>query len=318
MSYCNGTSDTWVLCDQHRHPETIVSPDPCSCPTATAERTMTMSQFSQINNTASLPSATGLSIAFQPGYYPSVTIPATTAAPSSYTSTTKSQRTSSEIYIIPTAADTPAQPGSRLSTSAAIGTAVGATVFGLLAVAGLGWFLLRWRRQRQALENTNGNNENKSSSAPEPDLPTIAGPVQNDNSNPYSADVDTIGVAYGSGRGNEDVSRLSIVSSPQPSELDSKAARPWSLVSELDGGVVGARPVSMMAGGSPGRMEAILEQGQGYGCGYDGYRYEGVQGQVYAQGHGYGHGGGVAPPGQGQDETSPSELPAQSIAELPG
>lgn len=343
MSYCNGTSDTWVLCDQDRHPETIVSPDPCSCPTATASRTMTLAQSSQINNVASLPRATGLTIAFQPGYYPSNTNPATSssASTSSASSSSDAGATPSQpsavgtISALPTASpDTP--PPARLSTSATIGTAVGAAVFGLLVVACLGWCLVlrRRRHQRQALDNsTDAEGDAKVSPPPGPALPPGAGTVHADNdnnrnnNNPYSADdVASIGVAYGGSRAHEDVSLLS---SPHPSELDSKAARPWSQVSELDGGsvVVGPRAGSMMAVDAPGRMDAILEQGQGHGRDFRGYRHDDDgddQGRGHARGSGYDtvdtclHGGHSVSTGQGQGEAGPSELPAESIAELYG
>lgn len=353
MSYCNGTSDTWVLCAQDDHPETIVIPDPCSCPTATAARTMTLAQSSRINNAASLPSATGLSIAFQPGYYPSLVAPApapstTPSSPSAPSSSgidageASSQPGAASATALPTAAATepPAQPsGSRLSNSATIGTAVSAAVFGLLVAAGLFWFLIvlpRRRRRHKALDK--GNDEATVSPPPPPPggaLSRDADAVRHhngntsrsssgSNSNPRSADdVATIGVAYGGARAYEDVSMLS---SPHPSELDGKAARPWSLVSELDGGgVVGSRPGSMMTVvGSPSRMEAILERGQGGGGRgpYHGDCYGDGQAQGHSQGYGYesyrhrGH--SASHHGWGRGGARPSELPADSIAELSG
>ncbi|KAJ4418354.1 hypothetical protein N0V82_005635 [Gnomoniopsis sp. IMI 355080] len=279
MAYCNDTSNDWVLCDQRGHPGTIVDPDPCACPTATAERSMTLNQAQGIAETASLPDATGLPIGWNTDFYP--TIPSAlltssslarsstgdTATPATYPSTTE-----------PTAAAAASKPNSPartgFNTSAKIGTAIGASAFGIILLALAGFFILRHRRHhhpkqhQQDLHNDAG--EKVTSADPDPDP-------------------DTIGVAYGSGR--YDVSQLSIAS-PGPSELDNKAARPWSLVSELDNGLDGASCGTAYAGGQ-GHMAAIMEASHG-------------------QNVGRGHGGRV------QGEPGPSELEAPRVmVELP-
>lgn len=310
MSYCNDTSDEWVLCDQRDHPRTIVSPDPCACPTATGERTMTLAQFSHINNTASLPSATGLSIAFQPGYYPSRT--ASVDSTSSSTPSSSSVPITNSGSVTPTAF--PAQPSAGLDTAATVGTAVGASVFALLLLASLGYFFLRRRRQKQK-EVENASNDAKD--PPQPDEACTTGtsapasapaPATNRNSSSNPADPSAIGVACGSSVADNhdmDTSQMSrsIWYSPHDShisERENKAARPWSMVSELDGHGGAPRPMSMVVGSSsPGRMEAILEQQQGHDNAYGRYGYS--QGQC-----------------QEQDEAGPSELPTNPIAELPG
>lgn len=330
MSYCNGTSDTWVLCDQQDHPGTITSPDPCSCPTATAARTMTLAQLSTINATASLPSATGLTIMFMPGHYPTIpatnTVPTTTSSSvggdSSASSTTSLVPASSPAYSFPsvTANSTPG-----LSTPATIGTAVGVSIVGLLALGGLGILLVLRRRRQKQQQGVESPVAGEKTTPPPPEdhipagLPTSQTAV---NHNPDYVSSD-IGLAYGSGSGrgygyggNMDVSRISsVLSSPVTPyaphnnlavmELDGKAARPWSMVSELEGSEVVARPMSAMAGGEHGRMEAIPEQGQGQ-------RQDG-NGHSHAGGY---HGYGAGYP-QGQGAADPSELPAQEIAELP-
>lgn len=329
MSWCDDDTDTWVLCDQHDHPGTIVSPGPCACPTASAKRTMTLSQLSRINNVASLPSATGLSIAFEPGYYPSLTVPRTTgtaAPPSASTSqsaaggggtVTSGAATSgaSALLPAPTATTTDKKSASHLSTGATVGTAVGAAAFGILAIAGVGWLIHRRRRAKQQrgleyVNSTNNNNSNNdsgseeksSSSSPPPPPPGVI-PVpptnhynDNSNNNRYFEDANSIGLAYGgsNGYGAGDVACWS---SPRPSELDGKTARPWSLVSELDGGgSMVPRPAS--------GMEAIMEQDRGKSY-HDNEHHMGAGGN------------GEQARGQREADVGPSELPADSIAELP-
>lgn len=227
MSYCNGTSNEWALCDQEGHPGTLEKPDPCYCPKAKTDRTMTLSQLSTIGNTASLPTATGLSVQFMAGYYP--TTPPTTAASSSAPSSTSSSPSSSALVNPTAAAASPSEaapfPQGGLSRSATIGAVVGASVGGLIVLALCLAPLLVRRRRREAGEKDGADNNN--------------------TENP-----DTIGVAYG---GAEQVV------SPHPSELEAKAARPWSMVSELEGDGAGSV--------SPVRMEAIMEQGWGRGEG---------------------------------------------------
>lgn len=334
MSYCNGTSDTWVLCDQHDHPGTIVSPDPCSCPAATASRTVTLAQLSTINATASLPSATGMTIMFMPGYYP--TIPATSAVP---TATSSSLDDSSPTTFLVPVTTSPsdavaASSAPGLGTPATIGTAVGVSVVGLLLLGGLGaLFVLRRRRQKQQRQGVESTAAGEKTPPPPPPEDVAPGGLPfsqtafNHDPDYVSSD---IGVAYGSGRGygygNMNVSRMSSVLSspvtpdhpqaalsPAAVELDGKAARPWSMVSELDGNEGVPRPVSAAAGEQV-RMEAILEKGRAQRQGYD---LENGNGNGYGYGYTAGRHGHGAGHTQDQGVAGPSELPADTIAELP-
>lgn len=139
MSYCNGTSDTWVLCRQPDDPSTIESPAPCSCPSQTSERSMTLCAPSDIAATASLPSATGLEIMYVVGHYATSPPTASPSATASLSSTASA--------VVPLVAATPpalstttssaaaaALTSSGLNTSAVLGIAVGATVVGILAL----------------------------------------------------------------------------------------------------------------------------------------------------------------------------------------
>lgn len=281
MAYCNDNSNDWVLCDQSGHPGTIVDPDPCACPTATAQRSMTLNQAQGIAETASLPNATGLPIGWNTNFYPTMpsalptsssiarSSPGNTANSASYSSTTEPTASAASN------ASPPLHAG--FNTSAKIGTAIGASAFGVILLALVGFFILRRRRRHHhhhhPTQHQQGLHDDGAEKTPnaEPD-----------------PDPDTIGVAYGSGR--YDVSQLSIAS-PGPSELENKAARPWSLVSELDDGHDGASR-GAYAGGQ-GRMAAIMEASHG-------------------QTAGRGHGGRV------QGEPGPSELEApRGMVELP-
>ncbi|KAF3760953.1 hypothetical protein M406DRAFT_343098 [Cryphonectria parasitica EP155] len=292
MSYCNGTSNQWVLCDQKGHPGTIVKPDLCYCPTASAERSMTLSQYSQINETAWLPSATGLSVQFFAGFFP--TAPSTIAS-SSATATSNptprvgpsSARTSN--FLSPTvsspALTTTSHSNNSLTTGDTIGIAVSASIGGVALLAGLVYLFLHRRRTLKA---------RIAAKTPESSIhqqtPSYGG-------DPNGGDHHSIGIAYGGVGGdvheqqpyNESASQLG---SPHPSaisELDShhinKAVRPWSLVSELDGENSSSAAPAMGTTGmptSPGRMEAIMENG-----------------------------------GFGEEQAGPSELSAHELTELP-
>lgn len=288
MSYCNDTSDDWVLCDQKGHPATLESPDPCACPTATAERSMTLNQAQGIAETASLPAATGLPINWNTDFFPTIpsvlpsssttahsTRASTTAASHSNTSPTSSiSSTTSTAAITATTADPSSPPfPTSFTTSARIGTAIGASVFGILLLALLGFFILRRRRRQQPAELNDASNDggggNKTPGPPPP--PDSAPP-----------DRRIISVAYGSG--THDVSQLSHAP-PPASEPDNKSARPWSMVSELDGSDNGGGGGGGGGGGygaGAGPMAAIMEASQGRGVGCHGHAtcYGGEQGEA--------------------------------------
>lgn len=281
---------------------------------------MTLVQFSQIKNTASLPIATGLSIAFEPGFYPTFTAPTPTPTASSTSSSTSSQLTTASHTALesPTDTSTTTQSGPHLTSAAVIGTALGAVAFGMLIIGGLGWYLVRRARHKRGPKDE--GQESKATPPPGADLSTSADVAHQDEhvgQLPFM-DAEAIGVAYGGAGGHESVSRASELSSPRPSELDGKGARPWSMVSELDGGAgVAQRPVSVVVLGSTHPMDAILEQGQCCGLRRDESDDDGVQIGDNSRGYIYRSRDDLPRP-RGLGEGRATELPAESIVELPG
>lgn len=269
MSYCNGTSNEWVLCDQADHPSTLQAGDPCWCPLDPSDRAMTLSAPTAIVGTASLPSATGLTIAWDVGFYPTtpvltVAVTSTVSNPGAAAATASSS--SSTDYTSP---EQPPFP-TGFSSEAKVGTAIGAAVFGLLLLGILAFLIFRCRRAKQAQNNNNGIK-------------------------PSSTDPNEIGIAYGTlsgrhgvggGGGAHDVSAMSI-GGPSPhmsmvSELDNKAARPWSGMSELDGH--GGRGGFAGPAGA-GHMEAIAEASHGYGLGNGGRNSGRIEQPRFAMAH---------------------------------
>lgn len=263
MAFCDDDSDNWILCDQKGHPGTIVDPDPCACPSATAERSMTLNQAQGIAETASLPGATGLPIGWNTDFYP--TIPASVLPTSSSTAPEQQQHStsasvtanananataSSSSTMMPTASNPSPPPHSPtgFNTLAKVGTAIGACVVGIILLALLFFCITRCGRRRKKQQDLHNNEAGgvKASTRADPDPDPEPDPR-------------TIGVAYGSGTNG--LSQVSITS-PRPSELDNKAARPWSVVSELDNG-------ECDGGGGYARgqahMDAIIEASRGHG-----------------------------------------------------
>lgn len=284
MAYCNGTSNEWKLCDQKKKPATLTKPDYCYCPQDKRARTELLSQSSIIPGTASLPTEVFGSIQFSVGYYPTLnpdrTTTATTAS-STDGSESSSAPSSAPSSPSPTAEATPTgtfapynlSPGTGLSPNAKIATIAGGVAGALLIAILLVAFLCFRRRQRKRqlqIEEENRavddfmHGETKSGAASEPD--------------PLS-----IGIAS-----TTTTASSSSPHTPALSELDTKAARPWSLRSELGGG--GAPSARSSYGTSPG--------------------HGGSLGQGGSPGQG-GTGGHAARP-------APSELAAHPIAELPG
>lgn len=279
LSYCNGTSDEWVLCDQAQHPITLTDPDPCWCPKDEDDRTATLSQSSIIPGTASLPTKILGSIQFSVGHYPTLNPELeTTATTESPAATDGSSNTLPSSSPAPTAEATGAElaappdqgdqtgPSTSARTGAIAGGAAGAFV--LVLVLLMGFLCLRHRQKKKYLQKQqeeraieNFMNEgviNKGGSATDPDPdPLNLG----------------IGIAHGGLSASP-----SGPDTPALSELESRAARPWSLRSELENNnnnhAASARSSFSTAGS---------------------------------------HGDGV-----GQARRAPSELAAHPIAELPG
>ncbi|KUI74353.1 hypothetical protein VM1G_09660 [Cytospora mali] len=146
MSYCNGTSDEWVVCDQKAHPSTLTSPEQCYCPTATAERSIIISHMNQIPAVAILPITLGGSIDFFTGHFPTAPDTMTTATGAAATTFSSSMFTPTFTTTrspVSTSDNTsPLQSEQGFNKTDKIGTAVGTAVFGLIALTSLGYFLL--------------------------------------------------------------------------------------------------------------------------------------------------------------------------------
>lgn len=236
-----------MLCDQKKKPATLTKPDPCWCPEDKNDRTKPLKQSSVIELTASLPTTILGSIQFNTGYYPTVNPnPKTTtftANPTAGSGTTSSSSSSSAALTA--AATAPADDGdeSTLSPSGQIGAIAGGVAGALLiAILLIGFLCFRRRQRKQQLKREEEaravdnfmHGEIKSGAASEPD------PVN-------------LGIAPGT------IPSPSIASSPDTaalSELDSKAARPWSLRSELDNNSSARSSYNTTAGGSGGIGQA--------------------------------------------------------------
>lgn len=247
MAYCNGTSDEWVLCDQKKKPAILTKPDPCWCPKDENDRVKALKQYSIIEGTASLPTTILGSIQFNVGYYPTVNPnPKTTTFTASPTAGSETTSTSSSSSAALTAAaNAPADDGneSSLSPSGQIGAIAGGVAGALLiAILLIGFLCFRRRQRKQQLKREEEaravddfmHGEIKSGAASEPD------PVN-------------LGIAPGT------IPSPSTASSPDTaalSELDSKAARPWSLRSELDSNSSARSSYNTTAGGNGGIGQA--------------------------------------------------------------
>ncbi|KKY33490.1 hypothetical protein UCDDA912_g06531 [Diaporthe ampelina] len=197
------------------------------------DRPKALSQSSIIEGTASLPTSILESIQFSVGHYPTQNPnQVTTTTTASPTAGAKSSPVPSSSPPTPTAEpsasasgfagdDPSSESGLGLSPSAKIGAIAGGVAGGLLlGLLFAGFLCLRRRRQKRQLQREEEearavedfmHGETKSGAASEPD--------------PLSLGITAGGSAP---------SAASSPDTPAPSELDSKAARPWSLRSELD------------------------------------------------------------------------------------
>ncbi|KAL1878191.1 hypothetical protein Daus18300_002108 [Diaporthe australafricana] len=231
LSYCNGTSNEWVICDQKKKSPVLTKPDTCFCPTDEDDRTMTLSQSSIIKGTASLPTTLGESIQFSRGYYPTVNSNSATATASTADASISSSSLSSASpdFTEATSNDnsTNGSPGhahppqqSGLSPGAKIGTIAGAVIGTLLlALMAMGWMCLRRRRQKQQLQR-------------EEEERAVDNFMHGDSKGGAASEPDPLNLGLAMGPASDGAS--SNPNTPALSELDTKAARPWSMRSELE------------------------------------------------------------------------------------
>lgn len=209
-----------------------------------------LTQSSVIEGTASLPTALFGSIQFSVGHYPTKnTAPSTTTATSTSTvessSSTSMSSPTSTAAATATDSATPSSPSkdAGLSPSAQIGVIAGGVAGALLiAILLVGFVCFRRRQRKKQLQREEEaravdnfmHGEIKSGAASEPD------PLN-------------LGIAIG---GAPPPSTASSPDTPALSELDSKAARPWSLRSELDNNSSARSSYNTAGGGHGGTGQA--------------------------------------------------------------
>lgn len=214
-----------MACSQSAKNPTLTKPDPCWC-LPEAERTaVAFKDSSVLENIASLPTATGLSILCQTGHVPAVTVltagssPGSPPAPTaSQTSTPAGPNGSTPLAPSPTAQGIEDAQGtsSGMSTGAKAGLGVG---LALVAAVILILVFLFLRRRRRATATTAEPEE-------------YAAVQQN-------ADGDKL-----KGRGPAELSAPHTPATPAMSELEPKPARPWSMRSELESRSATVSPLS--------------------------------------------------------------------------
>lgn len=254
LSYCNGTSNEWVLCDQKKQPATLTKPDPCWCPKDEDDRPFRLVQSSVIPGTASLPAFAGGSIQFSVGHYPTQNLdPVTTTMTESPTNAAKSSSILSVLSAsLPastaeaTATDRAAPPdpngGAGISPGAQTGAIAGGAAGALIIVLLLAGFLCFRRRskkkylQRQEEDRAVVNFMNE-------------GVISKGGA---ASEADPLNLGIVPAGGGPPPSAASSPDTPALSELDSKAARPWSLRSELDNNNNGSARSSYNTAGSHG------------------------------------------------------------------
>ncbi|KAK0614684.1 hypothetical protein B0T14DRAFT_570590 [Immersiella caudata] len=241
LVYCNGTSRQWAACPQKKKPEALTSPDFCYCPAT--ERPIAFTADSVIQARASLPTATGETIAWVAGFAPIAPTTATTSLPTTHTPSSTSTRplsTTSSAGTEATASGSTPSP-SGLSSGASIGIGVGIGLGGVLALIALAILLARLRRKKRNKLAAAELNDNEPK---QPKAELSAGHGQSDNGN-GSGSPAPWGVQPGS------------PSTMSPSELDPASPRPWSMSSELEGRRVGTFAEVTQEGGSGSPAQGV-------------------------------------------------------------
>lgn len=188
-TYCNGTSNEWVGCDDNHGAATVTPTSPCWCPEETAGRIVPFNDASSLANVVSLPTATDGRLEWQGGFLPSTesvaggqptggaeSTSSSGSRPASISASTTVQST--EINGTPTvqtsvvtqtvSADT-GSSSSGLSTAAKAGIGAGAGLAALALGALIIWILLRSRRRRRSGAPVGSGKLEKSSAASSPE-----------------------------------------------------------------------------------------------------------------------------------------------------
>ncbi|KAK3985888.1 hypothetical protein QBC44DRAFT_151121 [Cladorrhinum sp. PSN332] len=225
LTRCDDGDGLWAPCPQEGNPTTLRPGSFCSC-TAAASTTIVVSSYTQIPDVASLPQSTGGTISFFPGNTPTApsnpppvqttgggnnndqSTSRSAGTGSTGTNASASQTGGSNSSGSPNASSSPNQSGADdpagagssggLNTGAKVGIAIGAVVGGLILL-GVLIALYRKRRSRYAGGGIEGGKPGRSRTV---HLPS-----------PRASEADSNPV----------------------SEVEGKAARPWSMRNELEG-----------------------------------------------------------------------------------
>jgi len=204
LVYCNGTSNQWVACEEKAKEPTITSADACWCPEE--DRTVAFEDAKSLTPVASLPTALGGVVDFEKDFYPTdKTLTGGQPDQTSDGSNTDGAGSPTGSGSVPDSTSAPSNDGggsgssSGLGKGAKIGIGVGVAAAVLFILAALAFFFMRRRKQQR-----DNPSENLTGSLDDP-----------------KQDLTGMGVT-------PDTPATSV-----PSELESRAARPWSMRSEL-------------------------------------------------------------------------------------
>ncbi|RKU49147.1 hypothetical protein DL546_008226 [Coniochaeta pulveracea] len=217
---CSGTND-WMPCSQGAQPSTLASADRCSCdPTS---HIVAFRAASNIPDVGLAPAKTGQTFSWAPSHVPTVTAlptatptPSSTSAPSTTPSSTGDITQQSHtmtaaptqtVIITASPSPPPPDPATGLGAGAKAGIGVGSAAVGLAILAALLYFfILLPRRRKQRLQDTQEAAPFADTQSPKDDVKYQ--PVSPETPGTFA-------------------------STMTPSELDTSAARPWSIRSEL-------------------------------------------------------------------------------------
>ncbi|KAK0649967.1 hypothetical protein B0T16DRAFT_138743 [Cercophora newfieldiana] len=227
LTHCDGSNGAWAPCSQPGNPSTLQPGTFCSC-TDAAKTTLAFRDTETLTSIASLPRSTGQSINYfitpeRPtnggtggsspttgGNSPTGSAPGSSASSSGSSGGSGTSSTARETGTSSPNND-PAGPSSGMSSGTKIAIGVGVTVGVLILLAAIvALFLLRRRQRAKSVHE-----------------------VENSSANGNAASKNRVSAASSS------LPPMSEADGQPVSEADGKAARPWSMRSELEGTQVG-------------------------------------------------------------------------------
>ncbi|KAI6327156.1 hypothetical protein MCOR34_000586 [Pyricularia oryzae] len=237
LVYCNGTSNQWMACEQSNKPSTLRKGDFCFCPRETESRRVVFSAPSTLVNVASLPPKISSSIRFENGFVPTQPPGQTTVTLLPPTGTGPANNSPQETNPADSQGEPPSGDGGAggLSTGAKAGIGAGVGAVALMALAALVLIFMR-RRKQQAAATLNEKH-------PDNGIFASSAPHHGDDDDHFASGfgAKTVGpnnhlsVASSSHGTPSMMTGVATPNTPAVSELDSHAARPWSMRSELPG-----------------------------------------------------------------------------------